>query len=39
MLATGLGYISSVDAKALLVEASELGRILNGLIASTKSAA
>ena len=39
MLATELRYISSADAKALLAKASELGRILNGLIASTKSAA
>ena len=37
MLANDLGYLASKDADTLLLKTSELGRILNGLIASTKS--
>lgn len=36
MIANDLGYLSSEEAEFLLGRASELGRILNGLIASTK---
>lgn len=39
MLAGDLGFILPPEVNALLVKTSELGRILNGLIASTKSAA
>jgi len=39
MLANDLGYLGSNETNILLGRASELGRILNGLIASTKSAA
>ena len=39
MLANDLGHLGSKETDALLVKTSELGRILNGLIASTKSAA
>jgi four helix bundle protein len=38
MLANDLGHLASKEADTLLLKASELGRILNGLIASTKSA-
>jgi len=38
-LACNLGYLSAIAADTLLVRSSELGRILNGLIAATKSAA
>jgi four helix bundle protein len=38
MLANDLGYLVSKEADTLLVKTSELGRILNGLIASIKSA-
>ena len=36
MIANDLGYLASEEANFLLGKASELGRILNGLIASTK---
>ena len=39
MLANALRYLQSDEMKKLLAETAELGRILNGLIASTKSAA
>jgi hypothetical protein len=39
MLACELHYLSPEQANGLLARAAELGRILNGLIASTKSAA
>ena len=39
MLGNDLGYLAPKDADALLLKTSELGRVLNGLIASTKSAA
>lgn len=39
MLAKDLGHLASKDADALLLKTSELGRILNGLIASIKSTA
>jgi len=38
MLANDLGYLCQKDLNALLLKASELGRILNGLIAATKAA-
>ena len=38
-LANDLGLLGTQDADRLLGSASEVGRILNGLIASTKSAA
>jgi len=38
MLACDLSYLSSQETEALLARAAELGRILNGLIASTKAA-
>jgi four helix bundle protein len=38
-LAKDLGYLEAREADPLLDQASELGRILNGLIAATKSAA
>ena len=38
MLANDLGHLALNDADTLLLKTSELGRILNGLIASTKSA-
>jgi four helix bundle protein len=38
MLANDLGYLENKEANALLLQASELGRILNGLIAATKAA-
>jgi four helix bundle protein len=39
MIAQNLGYLSATHARQLLDQAAELGRILNGLIASTKRAA
>ena len=39
MLAADLGYLCSKDADTLLLKTAELGRILNGLIASTRSMA
>jgi four helix bundle protein len=39
LLANDLGYLGADQTSALLGKASELGRILNGLIAATKSAA
>lgn len=39
MLAADLTYLSSKDADTLLFKTAELGRILNGLIASTRSMA
>ena len=39
MLANDLGHLASKDADTLLLKTAELGRVLNGLIASTKSAA
>jgi four helix bundle protein len=38
LLASDLGYVPPTEADTLLVSTSELGRILNGLIVSTKSA-
>jgi four helix bundle protein len=38
-IAQNLGYLSAKQSETLLSEAAEVGRILNGLIASTKSAA
>ena len=38
MLANDLGHLAAKDAETLLVQTSELGRILNGLIAATKAA-
>jgi len=38
MLACNLNYLSSQETEVLLARAAELGRILNGLIASTKTA-
>ena len=37
MIARDLGYLSAREADNLLGKAGELGRILNGLIASTKT--
>ena len=39
MIAQNLEYLSSQQAQLLFDKASELGRVLNGLIASIKSAA
>ena len=39
LLANDLGHLASNDADPLLQKTSELGRILNGLITATKSAA
>lgn len=39
MLASDLAYLPSKEADALLFKTAELGRILKGLIASTKSMA
>ncbi len=39
IIAQNLGYVPRAQEQALLEEASELGRILNGLIASIKRAA
>jgi four helix bundle protein len=39
IIAQSLGYLQENDSRALLAKAGELGRILNGLIASIKSAA
>ncbi|MBZ5679931.1 MAG: four helix bundle protein [Acidobacteriia bacterium] len=39
MIAHNLGYLSAKEGSALLGKAAELGRILNGLIASTRSVA
>ena len=38
-IAESLGYLTSATAEILLSKAAELGRILNGLIASTKAVA
>lgn len=38
-IATNLGYLSCVQSAALLRSTAELGRVLNGLIASIKTAA
>jgi len=37
MIAQDLAYLSAEEAERLLLKAAELGRILNGLIASTKA--
>jgi four helix bundle protein len=37
MIALDLAYLRAEEAERLLLKAAELGRILNGLIASTKS--
>jgi four helix bundle protein len=37
LIASKLGYVSTGERDCLLMEAGELGRILNGLIASLKS--
>jgi four helix bundle protein len=39
MLAIDLGHLALKETNALLLKTSELGRIVNGLIASTKTAA
>ncbi|HLZ41682.1 MAG TPA: four helix bundle protein [Candidatus Sulfotelmatobacter sp.] len=39
MLAADLTYLPPKDAETLLLKSAELGRILNGLIASTRSMA
>jgi len=39
MLARDLSYLSADEGEALLARAAQLGRILNGLIASVKTAA
>jgi len=39
MLAKDLGYLEAGEAEILLHKSSELGKIVNGLIAATKSAA
>jgi len=39
LIAQNLGYLATAQSLLLLTEASELGRILNGLIASIKHAA
>ncbi len=39
ILAGDLGYLGAKEAGIILEKSSELGRILNGLIAATKSAA
>ncbi len=39
LIAKDLEYLSSARANALLADAEELGRVLNGLIASIKSRA
>jgi len=39
LIAQDLEYISSTQSKVLLQQAGELGRVLNGLIASIKKAA
>jgi four helix bundle protein len=39
MIARDLAYVPSTEADALLLQSGELGRVLNGLIASTKPAA
>lgn len=38
-IALSLDYLTSASARSLLSKTAELGRILNGLIAATKSAA
>ncbi|HKI26794.1 MAG TPA: four helix bundle protein [Candidatus Sulfotelmatobacter sp.] len=38
-IATSLDYLTPASARSLLCKTAELGRILNGLIAATKSAA
>jgi hypothetical protein len=37
MIAQDLAYLSAEETERLLLKAAELGRILNGLIASTKA--
>jgi four helix bundle protein len=37
MIAKNLEYITEIEATSLLEQASEVGRIINGLIASTKT--
>jgi four helix bundle protein len=39
IIAKRVGYLPQEEADALLARAAELGRILNGLVASTRSAA
>lgn len=39
LIAKGLGYVPEKDTQDLLNQAAELGRILNGLVASLKKAA
>ncbi len=39
MIAQNLGYLSPIQIQPLLEKAAELGKVLNGLIASIKSAA
>jgi four helix bundle protein len=39
VIASSLGYVSTQERDCLLSEAQELGRVLNGLISSLKSAA
>jgi four helix bundle protein len=39
MIAQNLGYLSAEQSQGLLSQAAELGRALNGLLASIKSAA
>jgi four helix bundle protein len=39
MIARNLGYVPAKQIKALLEQTAELGKVLNGLIASIKSAA
>jgi four helix bundle protein len=36
LIAQDLGYVSAAKTRALLKEAAELGRVLNGLIASVR---
>ena len=39
MIARNLGYLSEEQAEGLLTQAAELGRIINGLLGSIKTAA
>ena len=39
IIAENLGYLATAQSNALLEKAAEIGRVLNGLIASTRSAA
>ena len=39
MIAQRLGYVTGKEGSKILAEAAELGKILNGLIASIKAAA